>query len=194
MRPHSTTYYRLLVSSLLLMCAACAGFPDPLADDESPLSAVLGVEQTNAAVLENIGSDCLELGNPLTTSHRAMFDALNLYRAENGLSTLIYSKKLEAVADAHLRDTYSRGYFDHINPEGQGPADRAVAAGFCHEYVGENLAAGQRSVEAVMNAWKNSPGHDANMVHPYYVYVGMGFFRAPTGRLYWAQLFAYDVP
>jgi uncharacterized protein YkwD len=138
--------------------------------------------------------DCIEPGEPSTPVHEQLFADLNQYREEHGLSTLVYSKRLEAVADAYLQDMYERGYFAHINPEGLNPGERAVAGGFCHYYVGENLAAGQRSVKAAMRAWDQSPSHQLNMLEPNYVYVGVGHFVDPiTGRQYWAQEFAYQL-
>jgi uncharacterized protein YkwD len=87
-----------------------------------------------------------------------------------------------------------RGYFDHITPEGLTPGNRATNSGFCHEYVGENLAAGQRTAKAAMRAWDNSPSHQVNLQEPNYVYVGLGHYVDPiTGRQYWAQEFAYQL-
>jgi uncharacterized protein YkwD len=126
--------------------------------------------------------------------HKAMFDALNAYRIENGLNPLSYSRRLELSGDAQVEDLYTRSFFAHVNPDGENPGDRALDVGFCHKYVGENIAAGQISVAAVMQAWKNSPDHNENMLEPKYAYVGMGFYIDPTGRRYWAQEFAYDLP
>lgn len=123
-----------------------------------------------------------------------MLEQLNAYRAQNGLEPLIYSKTLEAAANAQAKDLFARNFFDHINPDGKDPGDRALDARFCHKYVGENIAAGQTSVTAVMQAWKNSPHHNENMLDPDYVYVGMGYYVDPSGRQYWAQEFAFDVP
>ncbi len=153
-----------------------------------------GSSSPSTGIRPGEGPSCLEVALPSDSVHAAMFEALNRYREENGLAPLIYSGKLEEIADAHARDLWQRSFFDHINPDGLGPGDRAVQAGFCHEYVGENIAAGQTSVESVMRAWKNSPSHDRNMLLSQYVYVGMGFSRDPNGRLYWAQEFAFDVP
>ncbi|UCD27870.1 MAG: CAP domain-containing protein, partial [Planctomycetota bacterium] len=187
-------YYRLIISGLLLVMASCTGSFDPLLPVSGVnVDSVLGTESSKTTEDADL-PECLELGGPASDIHLALFEALNLYRAENGLEPLIYSQKLEAVADAHLQDTWNRDYFAHINPEGQEPGDRAFEAGFCHRYVGENLAAGQRSVESVMKAWKDSPTHDQNMLREGYVYVGMGYFEDPLGRKYWAQSFAYDVP
>lgn len=147
--------------------------------------------QPAGAVIEG---DCYALGDPQTATHQALLDALNAYRIANGVEPLIYSRRLEAAADAMVLDLWERDFFAHVNPDGDGPGDRALAAGFCHKYVGENLAAGQRSIPAVMEAWKNSPGHNANMLEPRYKYVGVGFSVDANGRLYWAQEFAYQLP
>jgi uncharacterized protein YkwD len=93
-----------------------------------------------------------------------------------------------------VRDLYERSFFAHVNPDGQDPGLRALDADFCHKYVGENIAAGQTSVSAVMTAWKNSPDHNENMLLAEYVYVGMGHFTDPSGRQYWGQEFAFSLP
>ena len=138
--------------------------------------------------------DCLLPGDPSDATHEDLFNALNDYRAKHGLTTLIYSQTLEEAANAHLQDMYERDYFAHLTPEGLTPGDRAIAVGFCHSYVGENLAAGQRNVKAAMRAWDRSPSHQLNMLEVNYVYVGVGHFVDPiTGRQYWAQEFAYQL-
>lgn len=137
---------------------------------------------------------CADIGEPGTNVHQALFDALNAYRIENDLAPLVYSTTLETAADAMVADLYERNFFSHTNPDGDGPGDRALDAGFCHQYVGENIAAGQDTVSQVMQAWKDSPSHNLNMLEPDYVYVGMGYYTDPTGRRYWAQEFAYDLP
>jgi uncharacterized protein YkwD len=123
-----------------------------------------------------------------------MLDVLNEYRINNGLQPLIYSRTLEAAADLHADDLWQRGYFAHVNPDGENPGDRALRSGFCTRYVGENLAAGQRSVARAMEAWINSPSHNTNMLQADYIYVGMGYSVDANGRQYWAQSFALAVP
>lgn len=141
-----------------------------------------------------VTSDCLGLGQPRSDLHQSLLDAVNQYRAEHGLNPLIYSQTLEAEAETYVRDMSARNFFSHVDPDGHNPGDRALTAGFCHKYVGENLAAGQRSVEAVMAAWEASPGHNANLLDPDYVYVGVGIFVDGSGRPYWSENYAFDVP
>lgn len=178
----------------LLVLGACTGQIGTLSGTGKPpvttALALLGYESDVAGV----EVACDELGEPATDVHRAMFEALNTYRAEHGLAPLLYAKRLEEAADAHVKDLWERDFFDHINPDGQNPGDRAVEAGFCHRYVGENIAAGQPTVARAMTAWKNSPPHNANMLEERYVYVGMGHFVDPNGRHYWGQLLAFEYP
>jgi uncharacterized protein YkwD len=52
---------------------------------------------------------------------------------------------------------------------------------------GENVAVGQSSPEAVMQAWMTSIGHRRNILNPNYSYIGVGYVNA--GRPYWTQNF-----
>jgi len=133
---------------------------------------------------------CEPIGAADTAIQQSMLQALNSYRVANGLDELLYSDTLEEAADFQARDMYARGFFDHTNPDGEGPLDRAVAAGFCRpRLVGENIAYGQQSVNEVQVGWQNSPGHNANMLRVDFVFVGMGHYTAPSGAQYWVQLF-----
>jgi uncharacterized protein YkwD len=40
--------------------------------------------------------------------------------------------------------------------------------------MGENIAAGFSTAQDVFNAWKNSPGHNANMLDPSFKAIGIG--------------------
>jgi len=178
----------------VLSAVSACGSPD--SDDAVLFETVFGSSPPAGDVADEIedASDCVGVGEPATETRQDLFEALNTYRNERGLSPLAYSKRLEAAADAHLRDMVARGYFDHITPEGLRPPDRALAAGFCHRYVGENLAAGQPTVARVMTAWDKSPTHQRNLQEPDFNYVGLGRYVDWTGRTYWAQLFAFQYP
>jgi uncharacterized protein YkwD len=175
--------------------SACCGCP-ALNENGSgvPIETALAGSTTDVLSLPATSPACVQAGQPDSNVQLQMVQQLNAYRIENGLQPLVYSKTLETAAQNHVEDLYNRNYFAHVDPDGEDPGRRALDAGFCHKYVGENLAAGQTSVTAVMTAWKNSPDHNENMLMTQYVYVGMGHFVDPNGRQYWGQEFAYDVP
>ena len=186
---------RLIALALLGVIAGCGGSSGPLPTGIMPAVSTDLTASGRADQFDSADAPpCARIEEPKTPTHLAMYQELNRYRAENGLQPLLYSQTLEAAADSHVEDLWVRDFFSHTNPDGEDPGDRAYRAGFCHWYVGENIAAGQMSVQHVMQAWKDSPHHDVNMLEPEYVYVGMGFSTDTFGRRYWGQAFAYDLP
>lgn len=66
--------------------------------------------------------------------------------------------------------------FDHYGPNRQTWIDRAIAAGYPSQDVGENIAWGMRDAKECFDAWMNSPGHRRTILTPRYRY--MGFARS----------------
>ena len=62
-----------------------------------------------------------------------------------------------------------------------------MALGF--KLVGENIAWGQKDVEAVMRTWLNSPGHKANMLSTKFSSIGCGVAESDRGIMYWCACF-----
>jgi uncharacterized protein YkwD len=142
---------------------------------------------------------CVAAGSPITPDHREMFNLLNDYRSQNGRDLLVYSTTLERAADDYARRLYQEGFFDHEAPDGSTPGDRALAAGFCNPYVGENLAYSLNQLPTAADAldrFAHSPGHDSTMLYPEWDYVGIGFLRISSDagyEVWWVQLFGQDV-
>ena len=111
----------------------------------------------------------------------------NVERARHGCPELRVDDRLVEAAQAHSDDMAARNYFSHTSPEGEGPGDRADDAGYPW-WSGENIARGQRTAEAVVDAWMNSEGHRANILNCGSVAIGMGVTDSSRG-LYWTQLF-----
>ncbi|MEM9565963.1 MAG: CAP domain-containing protein, partial [Actinomycetota bacterium] len=117
---------------------------------------------------------------------QAVLDATNAARAQNGCPALRLDPQLNAAADGHSEDMAARNYFDHVSPEQNDPGDRIRAAGYPARGWAENIAAGYRSAEAVVDGWMNSPGHRRNILNCDYEELGVGF--AQPGY-YWTQKF-----
>jgi len=111
-------------------------------------------------------------------------ELLNAHRMSNGKSPLMRDDKLEAAMQGHVRHMVSRGFFSHTAPEPAVAAFSARARLCGTSAGGENIASGQRSPEEVMMSWKNSSGHNANMLGNF-TRIGIGFHQ---GR--WGQIFA----
>jgi uncharacterized protein YkwD len=79
--------------------------------------------------------------------------------------------------------------FTHSGEGGSTVGDRALAAGYDWTHVGENLAAGHRSLERVMIDWLASPGHCMTLMNPNFVDAGFALVPGEawnTYRSYWA--------
>ncbi|WP_371367038.1 CAP domain-containing protein [Pseudomonas sp. QL9] len=104
---------------------------------------------------------------------------------------LSWNNALGSAAQAHSRDMASENYFDHRDPDGDMPDDRARAAGYRGRKIGENIAAGQGSVNQAMAGWLASPGHCANLMNPMFTQVGAAYAsnaRSDEG-IYWTMVF-----
>jgi uncharacterized protein YkwD len=114
----------------------------------------------------------------------SVFEQLNAYRLENGKEALAYDDALEAAVLGHCHHMAVHTFFDHDAPETpvMSPWARAELCGA--DAHGENIAYGQKTPEAVMTAWKDSPGHNTNMLEAGFKRVGIGYHDG-----YWGQLF-----
>lgn len=92
---------------------------------------------------------------------------------------------LVCAARVHSLDMYNRDYFDHINPEGEGPTERAVNAGFTKGGVAETIVGGSGSPEGDFAGWMGSPGHCSVIMDSRYHYIGIGtvFGSSNSGNL-----------
>jgi uncharacterized protein YkwD len=80
-----------------------------------------------------------------------------------------------------------RAFFDHVNPDGLDPFERAEAAAQTNARA-ENIAYGEPDPAAVMAAWMNSTGHRANILDCGLRALGVGVAEGPAGP-WWTQLF-----
>ncbi|GHU44957.1 hypothetical protein FACS1894111_12940 [Clostridia bacterium] len=114
---------------------------------------------------------------------------VNKERAANGLSPLTVDTNIES-ASAVRAEEISR-LFDHKRPDGRSCFTALDEAGVRYSGAGENIAAGQRTPEAVMKSWMDSPGHRANILNSNFTRIGVGYFQSSSGYRYnWVQLFA----
>lgn len=104
---------------------------------------------------------------------------------------LVMEPRLRCAARVHSLDMATRGFFDHVNPDGEDPFDRMERAGYSFQAAGENIAAGQTTPQEVVDGWLLSPGHCSNIMGPDFTEIGVGYVFAPEDQFphYWTQTF-----
>ena len=115
---------------------------------------------------------------------------VNAQRVQHGCAALTASAPLTALAQAFSVEMDVRNFFDHTDPDGKTPWDRAKALGITN-LGGENIAMGQQTPEDVMTAWMNSPGHRANILNCSYHSLGVGVQFATGAGPWWTEDFGF---
>lgn len=111
---------------------------------------------------------------------------VNEIRAKNGLKELTQDWELSRVARIKSQDMKDNNYFSHTSPVYGTPFQMMKNFGISYRSAGENIAKGQATPQAVVNAWMNSSGHRANILNSSYTRIGVGYV---SGGNYWTQMF-----
>lgn len=91
-------------------------------------------------------------------------DLINQYRSENGLKPLKLNASLTEAAKEHSRDLAKWDRISHYGSDGSNPWDRVKRTGYKPRVAAENVGTGQASFDEVMRGWKESPGHNKNLL------------------------------
>lgn len=169
--------------------------------DKLPIDSAGAPSVTEAPEKPDITTDSeytIDLGDSGTTTVTGHFDyeaadkviqLLNAYRVEQGLPELA---KHDVLTEAANIRGYEVSYlFSHTRPNG---SDFYYVSDEFFTYftsLGENIASGQTTPEMVMEGWKNSPGHNANMLGDFSS-VGVACFVSEENGRYvynWVQIF-----
>lgn len=115
---------------------------------------------------------------PAVSWQTTMLEAINTERTAAGLQPVVMCKALNKSAQGYADVLITTHDISHTSPDGSDLRKRVSNAGYLNwKAVGENLAAGQGNVQAVMQAWMKSDGHRANILKPEYSHVGFGRAR-----------------
>ena len=128
---------------------------------------------------------------PTTDSAVSSYEAeviklVNQIRKQNGLKELQTDWQLSRVARYKSEDMKKNNYFSHTSPTYGSPFDMMKAFGISYKGAGENIAKGQKTPQAVVNAWMNSAGHRENILKASYTHIGVGYVANGS---YWTQMF-----
>ena len=127
----------------------------------------------------------------------------NAIREDLGLSELQQNNDMDELAELHSINMVSFDFFDHVDHENKSPSDRADDLNFSWSSIAENIGfvpwfenvtgcGDTRSAEAisqcVVEGWRNSPGHYANMIGEFNE-LGVGVAFTQDSIAYFTQVF-----
>ncbi len=85
---------------------------------------------------------------------------------------LAWNNMLTLAAERHSQDMVNKAFFSHTGSDGSNGGQRITEAGYIWNAWGENIAAGQATVNQVVADWIGSPSHCANLMDPDFVDIG----------------------
>lgn len=162
--------FLLITLISLLTLSGCSSNTELSPELEGEIKGMMnGVSVEESA--ENIEEEILNLTNE--------------YRKSNGLSELVMDKTLNniaAIRAEEIVDTWS-----HTRPDGSSYIDLIVASNFECKLAGENLARYQISAEQLLEQWKNSESHNANLLGDF-TKIGIAMYEE-NGLMHFVQIF-----
>lgn len=114
-------------------------------------------------------------------------DIINQYRIDHKLKPLRLNAELTAAAKMHSRDLAKWDRISHYGSDGSTPWDRVKRAGYKPRVAAENVGTGQVNFDEVMRGWKDSPGHNKNLLMPEVEHMGIALVQDPKTEFksYW---------
>ena len=194
---------RLLLLVLPALLTACGGGSDTPAATQAaaplPNAATISSPAVAAIASAPITSGDTSCGlNPPAGIQAEVLQRVNAFRASGAVcggvaypaaGALSWNANLLQAAKGHAADMATNNYFSHTGRDGRFPDQRVLAAGYSYTRMGENIAAGQTSVESAMAGWIGSASHCRNMMTPDFKDIAVACVRNDTSeyRIYWVM-------
>jgi uncharacterized protein YkwD len=107
-------------------------------------------------------------------------NALNAYRAQNGLAAYTVKDNLTKAATAHANDMACNKLFVHAGSDGSTPASRIAASGYVASDVSENIYGSYPplSGQGAIDWWKTDKTdirHNQNLLSTKFTEIGVGY-------------------
>jgi uncharacterized protein YkwD len=120
-----------------------------------------------------------------------VLELTNAERTKAGLVPLTLNPHLQQAAQAYSQVLATSDCFSHSCGPAPDLADRDQRADyFGWTMLGENIASGYPTPEAVVAGWMVSPGHRANILSPEYTEFGVGVVHGEgQPGIYWTEEF-----
>lgn len=115
---------------------------------------------------------------------------LNVYRAQYGLNPVRLNPLLTLTSQLHSDDQASMDDASHSSSDGTQLDVRVQRQGYQFRLAAENVASGQLSWDRVFQAWKDSPGHNENLLMADVTEVGiaMTYKKDTEYKVFWTMV------
>lgn len=170
--PYLQRFCLTVLTVILMGCSASA-------NNRQIAPAVQSVHLVLAAHANEVGSTCSS-----SDFQAEMLSHINRIRAAGAVcgsvtyppaAPLRWSAKLQQAASVHSHDMANHNFFNHKSAtNGTTLPERLRSVGYKYQSAGENIGAGQTSVEQVIAVWADSPGHCATLMKANFVDLGVG--------------------
>lgn len=201
--PREGALARLAVATLLAGLSACGGGSDEPAASPAPAPAPVAAAPAPVAtppLAPAPGVAGTRATCNLTDFRAQALARVNSYRAAGAscgaqgsfpaVRALAWNDALTLASLVHSDDMVALNFFSHTGTNGSSAGQRATAAGYVWSTWGENIAAGQPTVDSVMAAWQASPGHCANLMNAGFRDIGVACVSGTANnsyRTYWTM-------
>jgi uncharacterized protein YkwD len=124
----------------------------------------------------------------VTSVQDSVVAGVNRHRAQAGRGPVTVDSRLTVAAQGHSDHLARERLMTHVGAGWTNGGQRITSAGYSWTVWAENVAAGQSTPDEVVNAWMNSGGHRANILHNAVVHIGVAAAKDANGRTYWTML------
>ncbi|WP_027338635.1 CAP domain-containing protein [Halonatronum saccharophilum] len=131
----------------------------------------------------------VEVTEDINTMEAQVVELVNIEREKYGLEPYKHNGQVSNVARTKAEDMRDNNYFAHTSPTYGSPFEMLQEFNVQFTAAGENIAQGQPTAQAVMDAWMDSPGHRENILSEEFTYIGVGLAKDGQGNTYWVQMF-----
>ena len=132
-----------------------------------------------------------------------IFEKTNAIRTSRGLSELAQNDDMDQLAQLHSDNMVEHNFYSHVDHQGKSPSQRADDLNFEWRRIAENIGyvpwfenvvgcgdtrSAESISECVVEGWRNSPGHYANMIGEF-DQLGVGVAFTNDSIAYFTQVF-----
>ena len=171
---------------LLFGCNRTGNTPKTTPNPTKPTSSspTAGHETSNPASLNTEAQIALKLINQARATGRTCKDDKRNEGFFAAAKPVGWNLKLENAARNHSSDMQQKNYFSHASPSGVTLQKRLEKVGYIWRLIGENIAAGQPTIERAVEGWIGSAGHCAVLMNAEFTQLGLARVQGSSENAY----------